>query len=105
MRLDLKDGLNAARVQRHTERCLPKRGTTSRRGFGFPIQHLRGKRWFCLFEPIDVDVFTGVWRYDGGTAAAAPVRSANFVSAHRKSTRSPAKASESAHPHATLTAE
>lgn len=66
MRLDLKDGLNAARVQRRTGRRPPKMGTTSRRGFGFPVQHLRGKRWFCLFEPIDVDVFTGVRWYGGG---------------------------------------
>lgn len=103
MRLDLKDGLNAACVQRHTGRRPPKMGTTSRRGFGFPVQHLRGKQRFCLFEPIDVDVFTGGaavrWRW------RRPVCSANFVSTQRKCARSPAEASESAHPHATLTAE
>lgn len=41
----------------------------------------------------------------GAAAAAAPDHSANFVPTNRKCKRSPAEASESAHLHATLTAE
>lgn len=48
------------------EDALRRGGAPSRRGFGFPVQHLRGKRWCCLFEPIDMDVFTGVRLYGGG---------------------------------------
>lgn len=54
------------------EDALRRGGAPSRRGFGFPVQHLRGKWWCCLFEPINMDVFTGVWLYGGGGGGGGP---------------------------------